>query len=120
MVALVIWIVLASLAAAICLLVIGAIRKPMNELLSANSYVSPARGFYVRSFCLIIFLATLGTIISAGGPCAEQSKDFNFMQCVWWIMDSLSSVLWCAIVCIGGYALLLTILFAVLGRYRDK
>ncbi len=118
MVALVIWIVLALLAAAVCLLVIGAIRKPMNELLSANSYVSPARGFYVRSFCLIIFLATLGTIISAGGPCAEQSKDF--MQCVWWIVDSLSSILWCATVSLGGYALLLTILFAVLGRYRDK
>jgi len=118
MVALVIWIVLALLAAAVCLIVIGAIRKPMNELLSANSYVSPARGFYVRSFCLIIFLATLATIISAGGPCAEQSK--TFMEGVWWIVDSLSPVLWCATVSLGGYALLLTILFAVMGRYRDK
>ena len=118
MVALVIWIALALLAAAVCLLVIGAIRKPMNELLSANSYVSPARGFYVRSFCLIIFLATLAAIISIGQPCEEQSK--HFMQCLWWILDSLSPVLLSAILCIGGYALLLTVLFAVLGRYRDK
>ncbi|MBN2269996.1 MAG: hypothetical protein JXN61_05235 [Sedimentisphaerales bacterium] len=118
MVALVIWIVLALLTAAVCLIVISAIRKPMNELLSANSCVSPARGFYVRSFCLIIFLAALGTIISAGGPCEEQSK--TFMQGVWWILDGLSPVLWCATVSLGGYALLLTILFAVLGRYRDK
>jgi len=118
MVALIAWIVLALLAAAVCLLVIVAIRKPMNELLSANSYMSPAGSFYLRSFCLIIFLATLGTIISVGQPCEEQSK--HFMQGLWWILDSLSPILLSAILCVGGYALLLTILFAALGRYRDE
>ncbi len=118
MIALIVWIALALLAAAVCLLVIAAIRKPMSELFSANSYMSPASVFYVRSFCLIIFLATLATIISAGEPCEEQSR--HFMQCLWWILDSLSPVLLSAILCIGGYALLLTVLFAVLGRYRDK
>jgi hypothetical protein len=118
MAALAIRIVLALLAAAVCLLVIVAIRKPMSELLNANSYISPAGRFYVRSFCLIIFLATLGTIISIGQPCEEQSK--HFMQCLWWILDGLSPVLLSAILCVGGYALLLTVLFVVLGRYRDK
>ena len=118
MVASITWIALVLLAGAVCLLVIAAIRKPMNQLLKASSYIDPARRFYLRSFCLIILLATLGTIVSTDGPCEEQSE--HLMQGVWWVLRSLSPVLWGAILSIGGYALLLTILFAVLGRYRDE
>lgn len=118
MVALIVWIALTLLAGAICVVVILAIRKPMSELLNVNSYVRPARKFYLRSFSLVIFLAALGTIVTAGGPCAEQSK--HFMQCVWWVVDNLRPVLWSAILSLGGYVLLLTILFAVLGRYHDE
>lgn len=118
MVALIVWIALALLAGAVCLAVIFAIRKPMSEVLKANSYISPARRFYLRSFSLVIFLATLGTIVAAGRPCAKQSK--CFMQGVWWVVDNLSPVFWSAILSLGGYVLLLTILFAVLGRYRDE
>ena len=89
----------------------------MNELLKANSYISPDSKFYLRSFSLVLLLAALGVIVSAEGLCSEQSK--NFMQCVWWVGDHLSSVIWGALLAIGGYALLLTILYAVLGRYRD-
>ena len=118
MVASIAWVALALLAGVVCLLVIATIRKPMNQLLKANSYISPARKFYLRSFCLIILLATLGTIVSTDEPCEEQSG--HLMPGIWWILRSLSPVLWSAILSIGGYALLLTILFAVLGRYRDE
>lgn len=118
MIALIVWIALVLLACVICVAVIFAIRKPMSELLKANSYISPARKFYLRSFSLIIFLATLGVVAAAGRPCAEQSK--YFMKEVLWIADNLSPVFWSAILSLGGYALLLTILFAVLGRYHDE
>ena len=118
MVALIVWIALVLLAGVVCLAVIFATRKPMSELLKSNSYISPARRFYMRSFSLIIFLATLGTIVETGGPCAEQSR--NSMECVWWAVGSLSPVLWSATLSLGGYVLLLTILFAALGRYHDK
>ena len=118
MIVLIVWITLVLLAGGVCVAVIFAIRKPMSELLKANSYISPARKFYLRSFSLVIFLATLGVIVAAGGPCAEQSK--TLMQGVWWIVDNLSPVLWSAVLSLGGYVLLLTILFAVLGRYHDE
>jgi len=118
MTALIFWIALMLLACAVCVAVIFAIQKPMSELLKANSYISPARKFYLRSFSLVILLATLGVIAAAEGLCAEQSK--SFMQGVWWVVDNLSPVLWSATLSLGGYALLLTILFAVLGRYHDE
>ena len=52
MTALIFWIALVLLAGAVCVAVIFAIQKPMNELLKVNSYISPARKFYLRSFCL--------------------------------------------------------------------
>ncbi len=117
MVTLIVWLVLAFFCALACILAIFAIRKPMCDLLKVNSYISPAMKFYLRSFYLIILLAILAVLAAAQGPSAEQSQ--NFMQCVWWAASHLSSVLWSILLTIGGYALLLTILFAVLGRYRD-
>lgn len=117
MVTLIVWITLAILSAVLLAVVVFTIRKPMGDLLKVNSYISPAAKFYLRSFYLIILLAAIAVIVSAEGPSDEQSK--NFIQCVWWVADKFSSVLWSVLLSIGGYALLLTVLFAVLGRYRD-
>ncbi len=117
MVSLIVWLALALICAIACVLVVFTIRKPMYDLLKVNSYISPAAKFYMRSFYLIILLAVLAVLAAAQGPSAEQSH--NFMQCVWWAASNFSSVLWSILLTIGGYALLLTILFAVLGRYRD-
>jgi hypothetical protein len=118
MVALIVWLSFVVLSIAVSLLTILSIRKPMNELLKANSYISPARKFYLRSFALIIFLATLAVIVSIDELCEEQSR--HFMEGIWWIFDNLGPVLWIAILSVGAYTLLLTILFAVLGRYHDE
>ncbi len=118
MVGFITWICLLLCAGVVCAAVMLTVRKPMSDLLRVNSYISPARRFYLRTFSLLIVLSVLSVLISAGGPCAEQSK--NFMECVWWVADQVSSVIWAAILSVGGYALLLTILFAVLGRYRDE
>ena len=117
MTGLITWICLALCAGVVCAIVLLSVRKPMRELLQVNSYILPAKRFYLRTFSLLILLAVLSVLVSTGGPCAEQSK--TFMNRVWWVAEQLSSVFWAAIISIGGYALLLTILFAVLGRYRD-
>ncbi len=92
MVVLMVWTALVLLACAVCVAIIFATRKPISELLKANSYISPVRKFYLRSFLLVIFSATLGVIVIAGGLCAKQSK--CFMECVWWVVDNLSPILW--------------------------
>lgn len=117
MISLIVWLALALLCALVFILVVVTIRKPMDDLLKVNSYISPAAKFYLRSFYLIILLAVLAVIAAAQGPSGEQSQ--NFMQCVWWVASNVSSVLWSVLLSIGGYVVLLTILFAVLGRYRD-
>jgi len=118
MVALIVWIALILLAGGICVAVIFLIRKPMSELLKVNSYLHPARNFYLRSFTLVISLATLGVVVSTGKPCSKQSE--NFIQCLWWLADNLDSVFISALLTLGGYALLMTVLFAALGRYHDE
>jgi len=111
------WIVLAVLSGVSCAAVIAAILRPAGELLRANSYISPASRFYLRAFWLIMVLATLSVVIAAGEPSAEQSK--NFLDSVWWIGEQWKGVLFSIVAVIGGYAVLLSILYMVLGRYRD-
>jgi hypothetical protein len=111
------WIVLAVLSGVSCAAVIAAILRPASELLRVNSYISPASRFYLRAFWLIMVLATLSVVIAAGEPNAEQSK--YFIDCVWWIGEQWKGVLMSMVAVIGGYAVLLSILLAVLGRYRD-
>ena len=111
------WIVLAVLSGVSCAAVIAAIQRPASELLRVNSYISPASRFYLRAFWLIMVLITLSVVIAAGEPSAERSK--NFLDCVWWIGEQWKGVLLSMVAVIGGYAVLLSILFMVLGRYRD-
>lgn len=95
-------------------------RGPMLELLRSNSRMAPGARFYVRSFALIVALAALAAATDFHLPCAEQSESMTFMGCVWWAIDGLDSVFLSASLFLIGYVLLLTILFTVLGRYRDE
>jgi predicted permease len=42
------------------------------------------------------------------------------MEWVWWTVDGLKPVCWSVLGILMGYVLLLTILYAVLGRYREQ
>jgi hypothetical protein len=111
------WAILAVLSAVVYIAVVCVVRKPMADLLKVNSYIAPAANFYLRSFYLIVLLAVLAVLAEAQGPSAEQLQDL--MRCVWWVASSLSSVFWAVLLSIGSFVALVTILFAVLGRYRD-
>jgi hypothetical protein len=114
------WLVLAALSAVLVVVVVGLVMRPMRMLLTANSYLSPVALFYVRAFVIVMALAGLAGTLGNTAPCAEQAAGKNFMQWVWWVAEGLRPVSWAVSGFLLVYALLLTILYGVLGRYHDK
>jgi hypothetical protein len=87
----------------------------MRQLLESNSYISPASRFYLRSFTILIILAVLATVTKTDAPGADK----RFIEYVWWIVEGLQPGIFALSFWLLGYAVLLTLLFVVLGRYRD-
>ena len=115
MVGLIVWLVLVVVTGIVCVAVISAVRKPMQELLGANSYISPARSFYLRAFTVLVFLAALAAVSETDTPEADKAC----MEYVWWIVKAAQPLFMALSLWLIGYAALLTLLFVVLGRYRD-
>lgn len=115
MVGLIVWVVLVVLAVVICVAVICAIRSPMRKLLEVNSYISPAKEFYLRAFSVLVFLAALTAVSKTNTP--ESGK--AFMEYVWWVVKATQPIFSALSLGLIVYAALLVVLFAVLGRYRD-
>jgi len=115
MVGLAVWLVLAAVTVVVCVAVICAVRRPMRRLLEANSYIVPAGSFYLRTFSVLVFLAALAAISKADAPDTDKA----FMEYVWWIVGALQPFFMALGFWLMGYVALLTLLFVVLGRYRD-
>lgn len=115
MVGFIVWLVLLALTIVVCLAVIFAVRRPMRQLLEANSYIVPARSFYLRAFSVLLFLAALATVSETDAPGDEET----FMEYVWWVVEAAQPFFWALSFWLIGYAAMLTLLFVVLGRYRD-
>lgn len=115
MAGLIAWLILVALAVVICVVVISAVRRPMRELLGVNSYISPARSFYLRAFSVLVILAALSVVSQIDAP--ESGK--AFMEYVWWVVKATHPVLSALSIGLIVYAAVLAILFVVLGRYRD-
>ncbi len=113
------WIVMAIIAIGLAVTITYLIRKPMRRMLGANSYIAPAQGFYVRTFTLAASLVALATIAGRSMPCPDQRKSMKAMEYVWWVMDGWEPLFWGIALFLIGYVVLLTIVFAVLGRYHD-
>ena len=111
------FIALVIVAVVVTAIVILAVRGVMRKLLSSNSTIAPAGPFYVRTFAVVLCLAVLAAI---AGKAELPGDDDSCIECVWWIVDGLETILWSAGLFLAGYVVLLTILYAVLGRYRDK
>ncbi len=103
-------IILAFAALIICL-----VRRPLSRLLNANSRLQPAAPFYHRTFILVISLGALAAIT----PEAKDAKAMTFMEWIWWIANNIEPVLWSLSLFLMGFVVLLTILFASLGRHHD-
>ena len=114
------WLALAALSAVLVVVVVGLVVRPMRMLMTANSHLSPAALFYVRAFVIVMALAGLASTLSVDTPCPTQAAEKGFMEWVWWVVEGLRPVAWVVSGFLMGYALLLTILYGILGRYRDQ
>ena len=113
------WIVLAALAIAVAVAVTCLIAKPMGTMLGSNSYMAPGRKFYVRAFAVAASLAALATIAGRNIPAADKGESMAAMEYVWWVVGGLQPAFLSIALFLMGYVVVLTILLAVLGRYRD-
>ena len=116
---LVAWIALAVIAGGLVAAVAALMRGPMRSLLTANGHLKPAAGFYGRGFVVVLTLAALAAVVGTSMPCPQQSAEKVRIEWVWWIVQGLQPVCWSLLGFLAGYVLLLTILYAALGRYRD-
>jgi uncharacterized membrane protein YozB (DUF420 family) len=110
-----VWAALSAITVAVCVLISLAVRKPMRDMLGANKHILPARGFYLRSFSVLLLLGAFAMIFKTDVPAEGKA----FMEYVWWIADSLQPVFFVLSIWVIVYVALLTILFAVLGKYND-
>ena len=111
-----VWMVLSAITIVVCISISLAIRKPMSDMLSSNNHIVPAKGFYLRSFMVLLLLGGFAMIFEADIP--EKGK--AFMEYVWWIANALQPVFFALSIWLIVYAALLTVLFAVLGRYKNE
>jgi hypothetical protein len=112
------WIGLVVLAVGFSVGVALIMRRPMLGLLTANTCLAPAARFYWRAFVLVVLLAALAAAAGTGLPCEKQAE--NTMTLVWWTAAHIQPMWWSVAGFLMAFVLLLTILFAVLGRYRDQ
>jgi len=114
------WIVLAVVSGGGVAVVAALMRRPMRTLLTANAHLAPAAGFYGRGFVIVLVLAALAAVVDRSGACPQQAAAKTCMEWVWWTVDALKPVCWSVLGILMGYVLLLTILYAVMGRYREQ
>lgn len=107
------WLIFVAIAIGLAFVVVHLVAKPMRFLLGANSYMAPAQRFYVRAFAMVIYLSTLASVLDREFPPP------NDMEYVWWVADGLKPAFWSMSLFLLGFVVLLTIVLAVLGRYRD-
>ena len=120
MVELIIWLVSVVVAVVAAIIVVRLLEKPMRALLGSNSYMACAERFYIRAFALAVYLSTLAAVVGRSPPKAEEGKSISTMEYVWWVIDGLESAFWSISLFLLGFVVLLTIVLAVLGRYRDQ
>jgi hypothetical protein len=111
--------VFAAVTALIGVAVVLLARRPMAQLLRSNAWMAAGAAFYLRSFTMVVALGALATLAGVSFPCPQQSQMAS-MEWVWWMVQKLEPVFLIAALFLLGYALLLTILFSTLGRYRDQ
>jgi hypothetical protein len=109
------WLIFAAIVVLVSLFIVVLLKKPMGRILSVNTFIEPAKVFYLRTFKLIIFLAALASVAEVDLP----GKDKAFMEYVWWITSSLKEPLYYLGIWVMLYAAMMTVLFVVLGRLRD-
>ena len=57
---------------------------------------------------------------TATQPTTRPDQSPTLMECVWKVADNLEGLIWPILIVLAGYVVLLSLVFAVLGRYREQ
>ena len=109
--------VLFALATGLGILVFVLVWLPMSRLLSANSRLQQAKPFFVRTLMLIMLLGAIGPVVGKGLDLPEGSAP---MEYIWQAAGELQGTFIAVGLYLFGYVLIMTILAATLGKYRDE
>ena len=95
---------------------------PMQRLLAANSVLRAARPFYARTFIVVMLLAAWAPILELAGSSASDKSappTMTFMEAVWKVSGKIDNVCWSVVIFLALYVVVITIVYAALGRFRD-
>lgn len=111
------YLVLFALAAGLGTLVFVLVWLPMSRLLSANSRLKQAKPFFVRTLMLIMLLGAIGPVV---GTELNLPKTAAPMEYIWQAAGELQGSFIAVGLYLFGYVVIMTILAAALGKYRDE
>ena len=94
------------------------IYSPMRRMLGGNAILRAARPFYARTFFIVMFLAALAPILGTLGS-VKSDATTTFMSAVWAVAGKLDSVCWSVGIFLAVYVVVMTVVYAALGRFRD-
>ena len=109
--------VLFALAAGLGILVFVLVWLPMARLLSANSRLKQAKPFFVRTLMLIMLLGALAPVVGKGLNLPQTAAP---MEYIWQAAGKLDGSFWAVGLYLFGFVVIVTILAATLGKYRDE
>ena len=137
-----------AMALVIAMVLFLLVYPPLRRMFALNSTLQSARSFYARTFFLIMLLAAWTPLLEQGVPSTPSAKDEAeatpaasesvaetptpasepaesaesegaFMTAVWHVADGLKSVCLSVSIFLAVYVVVLTVLYATLGRIRD-
>lgn len=132
--ALMVFLVGLGMALVAALVVFVLVYPPMRRMLGVNSALRATRSFYGRTFFIVMLLAAWMPILesmnlptASSGKAAEEGAEAvakaaetpAFMETVWSVADSLKNVCMSVGIFLLAYVVVLTIVYAAVGRIRD-
>ena len=125
--ALMVFLVGLGMALVAALVVFVLVYPPMRRMLGVNSALRATRSFYGRTFFIVMLLAAWMPILeSMNLPTVSSDKAAEaaaetpaFMETVWDVADDLENVCLSVGIFLLAYVIVLTIVYAAVGRIRD-
>jgi cytochrome c biogenesis factor len=96
---------------------------PMRRLMAANAILRAARPFYARTFFIVMLLAAWAPILGIVGSVSSDKSSpetMTFMDAVWKVAAKIDNVCWSVVIFLAIYVVVITIVYAALGRFRDQ
>jgi len=109
--------VLLAAVVATALIVFFLVWGPMHRLLGANSRLKQARSFFVLSFFIVLVLSAIAPV---AGQTVQADEETIFADYLSQVAGRLGPSVAMIAVVLFAYAVLMAIMSATLGRYRDE